>query len=148
MGPAEITSGRVNVHLRNLIKLGGSPRNPLSVFLTDTERDALAEVELICNAAVIPPVFNLQGWDGRPVIDGGMVNAAPMPEPDEGETLVLLTRSYRNLPRHPAKTWIEPSDETPADKLDFTDPSKLRRTWELGREDGKRFLEQLAIDPD
>lgn len=104
-------------------------------------------VELICNAAVIPPVFRLQGWNGRPVIDGGMVHAAPMPDPDEGETLVLLTRHYRNLPRHPAKTWVEPSDETPADKLDFTDPTGLRRTWALGREDGERFLEQLAIDP-
>ncbi len=57
-------------------------------------------VELICAAATIPPVFDPPLWDGKPVIDAGMANQAPMPEPDRGSTLVLLTRQYRNLPEY------------------------------------------------
>lgn len=97
-------------------------------------------VELICNAAVIPPVFNLQGWSGHQVVDGGMYCKAPMPEPDVGDTMVLLTRRFRNLPAGDGRCWVEPSDEVPADKLDFTDRDKIERTWAMGERDGERFL--------
>jgi hypothetical protein len=34
----------------------------------------------------------------------------------------------------------------PADKIDFTDPDKIRATWEKGEEDARRFLAEL--DPE
>lgn len=37
---------------------------------------------------------------------------------------------------------FELSEDVPADKLDFTDPAKLRRTWEQGRRDGEAFLRE------
>ncbi|MCQ0990564.1 patatin-like phospholipase family protein [Jiella marina] len=97
-------------------------------------------VDLICNAAVIPPVFNLQGWNGKKVIDGGMTSKAPMPSNYHGRTLVLLTRKFRNLPKHPDRVYVEPSDSVPADKIDFTDRDKIVATWNAGIEDGKLFL--------
>ena len=97
-------------------------------------------VDLVCNAAVIPPVFNLQGWNGRKVIDGGMTSKAPMPSEDRGRTLVLLTRKFRNLPEHPDRVYVEPSRSVPADKIDFTDRSKIVATWNAGVEDGTAFL--------
>ena len=54
------------------------PRRQQLVDARKAARDGLI-VDLICNAAVIPPVFNLQGWNGRKVIDGGMTSKAPMP---------------------------------------------------------------------
>ncbi len=99
-------------------------------------------VELICAAAVIPPVFRIAIWDGQQVIDSGMADKAPMPPNSRGRTLVLLTREFRNTPRIPDRLYIAPSRETPADKIDFTDPGKLRETWELGRRDGVAFLER------
>ncbi|MEQ8847170.1 patatin-like phospholipase family protein [Botrimarina sp.] len=102
-------------------------------------------VDLICNAAVIPPVFNLEGWEGTKVVDGGLACKAPQPEPDRGRTLVLLTRRFRNLPSHPDRVYAEVSDETHADKLDFTDRSKIEATWRQGTEDGRRFLERHGI---
>ncbi|NDW03856.1 patatin-like phospholipase family protein [Jiella pacifica] len=102
-------------------------------------RDGLI-VDLICNAAVIPPVFNLQGWNGRKVIDGGMTSKAPMPSGNRGRTLVLLTRKFRNLPDHPDRVYVEPSQAVPADKIDFTDRGKIVATWNAGVEDGKAFL--------
>ncbi len=97
-------------------------------------------IDLICNAAVIPPVFNLQGWNGKKVIDGGMTSKAPMPSNNRGRTLVLLTRKFRNLPEHPDRVYVEPSEAVPADKIDFTDRGKIVATWNAGVEDGKAFL--------
>lgn len=101
--------------------------------------------ELICAAAVIPPVFKIAIWDGQQVIDSGMADKAPMPQPDRGRTLILLTDQFPNTPDHPDRLYVEPSRETPADKIDFTDPDKLRRTWDLGRRDGERFLARHGV---
>ena len=102
-------------------------------------------VDLVCAAAVIPPIFDPVLWDGRPVVDAGMAGHAPHPEPDRGATLVLATRTYRNWPED-GRTYVGPSDAVPADKIDFTDPGKIRRTWEAGEEDARRFLAE--IDPE
>ena len=98
-------------------------------------------VDLVNAAAVIPPVFEPPLWNGRRVVDGGMADQAPMPDPDIGETLVLLTRRYKRLPDVPHRTYVWPSRDTPADKIDFTDPQKLRDTWRLGERDAEAFLE-------
>lgn len=96
--------------------------------------------ELVVAAATIPPIFDCPLWDGRPVIDGGMVSQVPFPEPDHGRTLVLLTRDYDDLPRAEGRSFAAPSKETPADKIDFSDPRKIDRTWDLGERDGRAFL--------
>lgn len=98
--------------------------------------------DLICAAATIPPIFEPPLWDGKRVIDGGMSDQAPMPDPDMGQTLVLLTRVYDKLPDVEGRHYISPSDAVEADKIDFTDPAKLRRTWEQGEADGRAFLER------
>ena len=100
-------------------------------------------VDLVCAAATIPPIFDVPRWKGRPVIDGGMADQAPMPDPDEGRTLVLLTRRYDNIPRVEGRIYVAPSEETPADKIDFTDPQKIRQTWETGERDAHAFLKRL-----
>ena len=107
-------------------------------------------VDLVCNAAVIPPVFNVQRWNGRPVIDGGMASKAPMPEPDRGRTLVLLTRRFRNLPEGASHLYVQPSESVPADKIDFTSREKIERTWRAGIADAHAFLaaHDLPHDPD
>lgn len=101
-------------------------------------------VDLVCAAASVPPFFDRAHWDDRRVIDAGMTDQALMPDPDKGRTLVLLTRKYRNLPKIVGRIYVCTSDETPADKLDFTDPEKLRRAWELGEAGGRQTLESWA----
>ncbi|KIQ70307.1 hypothetical protein [Wenxinia marina] len=71
-----------------------------------------------------------------------MIDQAPMPDPDEGRTLILLTRHYNGLEEKPGRLYLEPREETPADKIDFTDPRKIRATWEAGEEDGRQFLRE------
>ena len=105
-------------------------------------------VDLVCNAAVIPPVFNVQGWEGRPVVDGGMANKAPMPDPDRGRTLVLLTRRFRSIPDDPRRLYVQPSDTVPADKIDFTSRAKIEATWKAGEADGRAFLATYELEGD
>ncbi len=83
-------------------------------------------------------------WNGRAVVDGGMADQAPVPEPDEGRTLILLTRRYDRISDHPRRIYLQPADETPADKINFTDPRKLRDTWAQGERDARRLLDPEA----
>lgn len=112
-------------------------------------RQAAAEgtlVSLIQNAAVIPPIFNIQEWEGKKVTDGGLACKSPLPTPDEGKTLVLLTRRFRHLPNDSRHLYVQVSQETPADKLDFSDRDKIKKTWEMGYRDGNRFLEDYEAN--
>ncbi|RIV89302.1 patatin-like phospholipase family protein [Aurantiacibacter zhengii] len=97
-------------------------------------------VDLICAAATIPPVFDVPQWQDCRVLDGGMLDKAPLPLESEGETLVLLTSRYRHCPEEPGRTYVMPSCEVAADKIDFSDASKVTRTWDQGVCDGTAWL--------
>ena len=122
-------------------------RAGLRAELIDARQAARDErlTELICAAAVIPPVFKIAVWGGQQVIDSGMADKAPMPEPNRGRTLILLTDEFPNTPDDPDRRYVSPSRDTPADQIAFTDPGKLRRTWELGNSDGERFLARHGL---
>ncbi|MFY0309556.1 patatin-like phospholipase family protein [Leisingera sp. D0M16] len=102
--------------------------------------------DLVRFAATIPPVFEPPRWHGRAVIDGGMADQAPMPEPDDGRTLVLLTRNYKRLPEVAGRLYVAPAEEVPADKIDFTDPEKIQATWDAGLAAGEAFLREAAAE--
>ncbi|GAA3970610.1 patatin-like phospholipase family protein [Allohahella marinimesophila] len=97
-------------------------------------------IDLICAAATIPPVFDVPEWNGLRVLDGGIFDKAPLPKPDIGNTLLLLTSRYRNLPRIDRRTYIQPSEEVAADKIDFSDKLKVEDTWAQGERDGKAWV--------
>ena len=148
---AEWTGTAMTLAYEAELHIKGSPhfKWPGALGVTATRVDARAAArdgrlaELIVAAATIPPVFRLATWDGSPIIDGGMADQAPMPDPDEGPTLILLTREYSRMPDAPDRDYFWPSAETPADKIDFTDPDKLTETWKLGTRDGAQFVNSL-----
>ena len=100
--------------------------------------------DLIRMAATVPPAFRTDEWEGEPVYDGGMVDKAPLPDPDAGRTLVLLTKRFRALPEDgPRVAYVQPSDGVlEGSKLDFTDPDLLRQAWDQGVADGRAWLEK------
>ena len=97
-------------------------------------------IDLICAAATIPPVFDVPCWNGKDVLDGGMLDKAPLPQPDEGRTLVLLTSRYRHVPKTDRHIYVQPTSEVAADKIDFTDSTKVTDTWDQGKMDARRWL--------
>jgi hypothetical protein len=79
----------------------------------------------------------------RPVLDGGLIDSAPLetiPAPPP-PTLVLLTRRYapEAIPRVPGRVYVQPSEPVPVHKWDYTNPERVRATYDLGRRDGERF---------
>ena len=101
-------------------------------------------VDLICAAATIPPVFDVPEWEGDRVLDGGMLDKAPLPQNDHGRTLVLMTSIYENLPQTDRCIYIQPTREVAADKTDLSDASKVTRTWEQGEADARQWLADRA----
>jgi predicted acylesterase/phospholipase RssA len=108
--------------------------------------------DLIRMAATVPPAFRPDEWQGsdtedsEPIYDGGMVDKAPLPDPDVGRTLVLLTKRFRDLPPDDGGriTYVQPSRSVlSGSKLDFTDPDLLREAWVQGHADGGVWLKSI-----
>jgi hypothetical protein len=69
-----------------------------------------------------------------------MADQAPLPRDADGQVLILLTRRYKRLPDVAERVYVAPGEETPADKIDFTDPDKIARTWAQGEADARAWL--------
>lgn len=136
------------LHLINAPHFNWAERIGVTTTLVDANQAARDGrlADLVCAAATIPPLFDMPSWDDKPVIDGGMADQAPMPDPDRGRTLVLLTRQYRKLPDQADRHYVAPEQETPADKIDFTDPDKIQKTWDCGMVDGRLFLQDHQLN--
>ncbi len=144
-GSAAALAYEAELHLVSSPHFNWAEKGGLDSTLVDARRAAEdgTLVDLICAAATIPPIFDIPKWKGRPVVDGGMADQAPMPDPDRGRTLVLLTRRYDDIPDVEGRLYAWPSEATPADKIDFTEPEKLEETWDIGERDGRAFVQRL-----
>jgi len=89
--------------------------------------------------------------NGRPVLDGGMVDNVPVAALDvsPGLVLVMVTRLYPRertfvVPHGEQKrVYIQPSRKVPISSWDYTSPSQMQHAYDLGRADGEDFLERL-----
>ncbi len=116
---------------------------PLTVSLSECARpDDL--VRLILASSCTPPVLPAMRWRGALVLDGGLVDNVPVKalRPGDDPALILLTRRYpaAKLRGHGGRTYIQPSRSITVSKWDYTDPQGLEDAFNLGMEDGKRFL--------
>jgi predicted acylesterase/phospholipase RssA len=99
--------------------------------------EALAD--LVLASSCTPPFTPLLAHAGRPALDGGIADNVPVAAAGPGPTLVLLTRRYRALPAHPARTYVQPSRPVPVASWDYTDPDGLQAAFDLGLRDGAAF---------
>ena len=99
--------------------------------------------DLILASSCTPPFTGVYHRSGRPVVDGSLVDSAPVSalSGSPQKTLVLLSRSYGTLaPTSPDRVYVTPSEPVPVGKWDYTNPHGLRRAWTLGQKDGEAFL--------
>jgi len=102
-------------------------------------------VSLIIASSCTPPFTPIEYRDGRPTMDGGLVDNVPVDavDADGGPTLVLTTRRY---PEHApvfiraGRVYVQPSRKVAASSWDYTSPDAYEQTWRQGREDGEAFL--------
>ena len=116
----------------------------------DTCADSRQLADLILASSCTPPILPPMFRQGRPVLDGGLVDNVPVAAlaPEEHPALVLLSRRYppHKLKGHPGRTYVQPSRPIPVGKWDYTNPQGVEETYRLGREDGLRFLESQGGD--
>jgi len=100
--------------------------------------------DLVLASSCVPPIMEPVRWQGRPVLDGGLIDNAPLAllTPEERPALIMLTRRYPadRLRGHPGLTYVQPSSPLPLSKWESADPDAVSRTVELGLADGERFL--------
>jgi predicted acylesterase/phospholipase RssA len=103
--------------------------------------DELAD--LILHSSCTPPITPVYRRGTRGVLDGGLIDSAPIetiPAPAP-PMLVLLTKQYPPalIPRVPGRQYVQPSEPIPIHKWDYTNPERVQATYDLGRRDGDRF---------
>lgn len=107
--------------------------------------------DLILQSSSTPPFTPILRRNGRPVLDGGMVDNVPVAALDAspGLVLVMVTRLYPRermfiVPHGEQKRiYIQPSRKVPISSWDYTSPSQMQHAYDLGRADGEDFLVRL-----
>jgi predicted acylesterase/phospholipase RssA len=106
--------------------------------------------ELVLQSSCTPPFTPVLRRDGRPVLDGGLIDSVPVASlpPDTTHTLVLLTKCFPPgyVPSHPTRHYVQPSEPVPVQKWDYTSPDRVQATYDLGRRDGERFARDFRRD--
>lgn len=103
-------------------------------------------VDSILQSSCTPPFTPLYRREGKPVLDGGLIDNVPFDalpdEHDAGRTLVLLSRPYPQgmLRGHARRLYVCPSRPASVSTWDYTSPERLLETYETGRRDGEAFL--------
>lgn len=107
-------------------------------------------VDALIASAGVPPFMPILRPNGKVALDGGLVDNVPVApleaiERQGGKTLVLLSRLYRDLPRIPGRTYIQPSEKIRVGQFDITNGAGIAAAHELGRKDGAAFIKSLAL---
>jgi predicted acylesterase/phospholipase RssA len=102
--------------------------------------------DLILHSSCTPPFTSAYRRGDRLVLDGGLIDGAPVEVVGEPapRTLVLLTKPHPDdqIPRAEGRTYVRPSEAIPVYKWDYTSPDSVQQAFDLGRRDGDRFIGQ------
>lgn len=107
-----------------------------------------ALVEALMGTAAVPPFMPVGRIDGRPALDGGLVDNPPIDriavvEAKGGRTLVLTTRAGKTIPATQTRTVVQPSVPIVTSRFAVTDGEAIRAAYELGLKDGEAFARSL-----
>lgn len=107
--------------------------------------------DLILQSSSTPPFTPVLRRNGRPVLDGGMVDNVPIGALDAtpGLVLVMVTRLYPRPQMFVVsegaqrRVYVQPSRKVPISAWDYTSPQQMRIAYDLGRDDAGQFLKNL-----
>lgn len=105
-------------------------------------------VDALMGTASVPPFMPVGKVNGRPALDGGLVDNPPIDriaavEKDGGRTLVLTTRAGREMAEVENRTVVRPSVPIITSRFAVTDAAAIRAAYELGVRDGEAFAASL-----
>lgn len=116
---------------------------------THAARSTAELADALMATASVPPFMPIGRVNGRPALDGGLVDNPPLirlaeVEAQGGRTLVLSTRSAKPLESTALRTVVRPSQPVLVNKFSVTDAAGLRNAYEMGLADGEAFARKLA----
>jgi predicted acylesterase/phospholipase RssA len=116
---------------------------------THTAPDKATIVDALMATASVPPFMPIGNVNGRPALDGGLVDNPPLArlkpvEAKGGRTLVLSTRSAKPLESTEQRIVVRPSQPITMSKFTVSDSDGLRAAFEMGLRDGEDFAKRLA----
>ncbi len=117
-----------------------------SEFIQAQEANTVDELsEIILSSSCTPPFTPIMYRNTKPVLDGGMVDNVPLHGVDHAnsQTLVLLSRPYKNIPSVANVTYVQPSSVVPIDGWDYTSPNLVKQTYEQGKADAYAYLKRI-----
>lgn len=105
-------------------------------------------VDALMGTAAVPPFMPVGRVNGRPALDGGLVDNPPVDriaavEREGGRSLVLTTRAGRAMPEVENRTVARPSVPILTSRFAVTDAAAIRAAYELGVRDGEAFAASL-----
>lgn len=117
----------------------------ISTHALETREDLVAA---LMGTATVPPFMPVGLVNGRPALDGGLVDNPPVDRIAEmekagGRTLVLTTRAGRPMPQVENRTVVRPSVPILSSRFAVTDGAAIRAAYELGVRDGEAFARSL-----
>lgn len=100
--------------------------------------------DLILASSCTPPMVPAMYRNGRPVLDGGLIDNVPIAalKPHEFPALVLLTRRYppHLLKGHKDRIYLQPSRPVPVGKWEYNSPQAFQDAFDLGRRDAEALI--------
>ena len=102
--------------------------------------------DLIIASSCIPPLTPRKPIKGVAPLDGGLISNVPVDGLQDkfAQTLVLLTRRFKALPKVSGRTYVQPSEPVPIGAWDYTNGDALQATFDLGRRDAEKFCKKVA----
>jgi predicted acylesterase/phospholipase RssA len=106
-------------------------------------------VAALMGTAAVPPFMPVGLVNGRPALDGGLVDNPPVDRIAEveargGRTLVLTTRAGRSMREVANRMVASPSVPIRTSRFAVTDGAAIRAAYELGLKDGEAFARSLG----
>jgi predicted acylesterase/phospholipase RssA len=128
------------LHPQWALKLGFKPEVvPVSACANSEEL-----ADLILASSCTPPIVPAMYRNGKPVLDGGLIDNVPIAAltPHEFPALVLLTRRYppHLLKGHKNRIYLQPSQPVPVGKWEYNSPQAFQDAFDLGRRDAEALI--------
>jgi hypothetical protein len=120
---------------------------PLYVSVRECQTPC-ALADLIIASSCVPPLTPQARRNGVALFDGGLVSNVPVDgvAQEAGETLVLLTQRFTELPSIPGHTYVQPSQPITVGAWDYTDEAAVQCAFDLGRRDGEAFAVRAVAE--
>ena len=96
----------------------------------------------------VPPFLPGRRINGRPVIDGGVVESVPLGLATPGADITaILTRMTPWHPLPPTVRVLAPPEDLGIAIWDYANPRAIERAYDLGRRAGDRLRGEAGVNP-